>query len=397
MDEKLTFIAEYLGGELSMTGLCEAYGISRKTGYKWIGRYLREGPEGLAERSRAPHRHGGVMAAEVAAAIVAQRRKRPHWGARKLRAVLMGERPEVVWPAASTMGDLLRRQGLVTPRHRRREVAVVRQPFRTVAAANDIWCIDFKGWFRTRDGQRCDPLTLSDAHSRFLLACVIIPPRTDTVRAAVEQVFRRYGMPLAIRSDNGAPFAGPGVGGLSRLAVGWIKAGIALERIEPGQPQQNGRHERMHRTLKNETAKPPAQSAGEQQARFDHFRNDFNTCRPHEALGQKPPAAFYQPSPRPYPERLPEPWYDPSHATRRVRTNGCIKWSGKLVFISETLKGETVGVAETHSGHWIVRFADIDLGIMDCRSKEFHRLRATPRGRSKTIPTPKSVTHVSGL
>ena len=257
----------------------------------------------------------------------------------------MGERPEAVWPAASTMGDLLRAEGLVSARRRRRRVAAPGRPFRAVTAPNDVWCIDFKGWFRTRDGERCDPLTVSDAYSRFLLACVIVPPRTDTVRVAVEQLFKRYGLPLAIRSDNGAPFAGTGAGGLSRLSVGWIKAGIALERIEPGQPQQNGRHERMHRTLKAETAKPPAASAGQQQVRFDRFRQDFNDNRPHEALGQQPPAAFYRPSLRPYPERLDEPWYDAWHAMRRVRTDGSIKWGGDLVFISETLKGELVGIA----------------------------------------------------
>ena len=318
MEEKLVFVADCLRGELPMTALCEDYGISRKTGYKWLGRYREHGPEGLVERSRAPHRHGRSMAPEMAEAIVALRRQRPHWGPRKLRAVLMGERPEAVWPAASTMGDLLRAEGLVVSptapssccraraalpcRHRAQRCVVHRlRAGSAPATANAA------------------PLTVSDAYSRFLLACVIVPPRTDTVRVAVEQLFKRYGLPLAIRSDNGAPFAGTGAGGLSRLSVGWIKAGIALERIEPGQPQQNGRHERMHRTLKAETAKPPAASAGQQQVRFDRFRQDFNDNRPHEALGQQPPAAFYRPSLRPYPERLDEPWYDAWHAMRRVR------------------------------------------------------------------------------
>ena len=225
MDEKLVFVADCLRGELPMAALCGDYGISRKTGYKWLGRYREQGPEGLVERSRAPHRHGRSMAPELAEAIVALRRERPHWGPRKLRAVLMGERPEAVWPAASTMGDLLRAEGLVSSRRRRRRrVAAPGRPFRAVTAPNDVWCIDFKGWFRTRDGERCDPLTVSDAYSRFLLACVIVPPRTDTVRPAVEQLFKRYGLPLAIRSDNGAPFAGTGAGGLSRLSVGWIRA-----------------------------------------------------------------------------------------------------------------------------------------------------------------------------
>ena len=391
MDEKLAFVAACLSRVKPMAALCEEHGISRKTGYKWLGRYRAQGPEGLVERSRAPHVHGRSMAPELAEAIVALRRERPHWGPRKLRAVLMRTRPDAVWPAASTMGDLLRAQGLVSSRRRRRRLAAPAQPFRTASAPNDVWCIDFKGWFRTRDGQRCDPLTVSDAYSRFLLACVIVPPRTEEIRPVVEQLFRRYGLPLAIRSDNGSPFATSGVGGLSRLSVGWIKAGIALERIEPGQPQQNGRHERMHRTLKAETAKPPAATTSQQQARFDRFRQDFNDNRPHEALGQQPPAAFYWPSPRPYPERLDEPWYDPWHAMRRVRADGAIKWGGELVFISETLAGEPVGLAETDTGDWIVRFADIDLGIIDRQTKKLHGFRPRPR------PTQaNAVTHVTG-
>ena len=205
-------------------------------------------------------------------------------------------------------------------------------------------------------------------------------------------------MPLAIRSDNGAPFAGTGAGGLSRLSVGWIKAGIALERIEPGQPQQNGRHERMHRTLKAETAKPPAASAGQQQARFDRFRQDFNDNRPHAR--RRLASSRLRPSTGPRcgltAERLDEPWYDAWHAMRRVRTDGSIKWGGDLVFISETLKGEPVGIAETDSGDWIVRFADIDLGIIDRRTKKLHGFRAARPGRAEAKQTTNAVTHVTG-
>ena len=396
MDEKMSFVVDCLRGELPMVALCEDYGISHKTGYKWLGRYRELGPEGLAERSRAPRRHGRSMAPEVADAIMALRRERPHWGPRKLRAVLMRDRPETVWPAASTMGDLLRAEGLVPSRRRRRRVAAPCRPFHTATAPNDVWCIDFKGWFRTRDGERCDPLTVSDAYSRYLLACVIVPPRTEAVRPILERLFTRHGLPLAMRSDNGAPFAGTGAGGLSRLSVGWAKAGIALERIEPGRPQQNGRHERMHRTLKAETARPPAASPREQQARFDRFRQDYNRNRPHEALGQRPPAALYRPSPRPRPEPPAEPWYDAWHAVRRVRTDGSIKWGGELVFISETLTGETVGVAETDSGDWIVRFADIDLGIIDRRTGKLRRFRAARPGRAEDKQTMNTVTHVTG-
>ena len=396
MDEKMSFIVECLRGELPMVALCEDYGISRKTGYKWLGRYREHGPAGLVERSRAPRRHGRSMAPSVAEAIVALRRERPHWGPRKLRAVLMRERPGIVWPAASTMGDLLRAEGMVSARRRRRRVAAPGRTLRAANGPNAVWCIDFKGWFRTRDGERCDPLTVTDAYSRYLLACVIVPPRTEEVRAAMDRLFERHGLPETIRSDNGPPFAGPGAGGLSRLSVGWLKAGIALERIDPGRPQQNGRHERMHKTLASETARPPAASRACQQERFDRFREDFNANRPHEALGQQPPAAFWQPSPRACPERLEEPWYDAWHAVRRVRRDGSIKWGGDLVFVSEPLAGEPVGIAETESGHWIVRFAGIDLGIIDRRTKKLHGFRAARPGRAEAERTEKTVTHVTG-
>ena len=396
MDEKLSFVAECLRGDLPMVALCADYGISRKTGYKWLGRYRALGPEGLVDRSRAPRRHGRSMAPEVADAIVALRRERPHWGPRKLRAVLMRDRPDIAWPAASTMGDLLRAEGLVGSRRRRRRLAAPGRALRPARGPNEVWCIDFKGWFRTGDGARCDPLTVTDAYSRYLLACEIVPPRTAEVGAAVADLFARHGLPETIRSDNGPPFAGTGAGGLSRLSVGWVKAGIAVERIDPGRPQQNGRHERMHRTLKAETTRPPAASPACQQARFDRFREDFNVNRPHEALGQRPPAAFYAPSPRPCPDRLEEPWYDAFHAVRRVRRDGSIKWGGELVFVSEPLAGEPVGIAETDSGHWIVRFADIDLGIIDRRTKKLHGFRAARPGRAKAERTRNTVTHLSG-
>ena len=257
-----------------------------------------------------------------------------------------------------------------------------------------------QGLFRTRDGTRCDPLTVTDACSRYLLDCRILPPTRASVQPAVDRVFREFGLPLAIRSDNGPPFASGAAAGLSRLAVHWLKLGIALERIDPGAPQQNGRHERMHGTLQAETVRPPAETAAEQQARFDAFRHDFNDNRPHEALGQIPPIRRYHPSPRPFPETIEEPWYDPDHAVRRVRPTGEIKWGGSLVFISEALAGETVGVAETEDGDWIVRFAAVDLGIIDRASKKLRRF-ASPRpcrGRGRATPeqTRKTVNHVSG-
>ncbi len=398
MDEKVSFIAAYLRGEETMTGLCAAFGISRDTGYRLLARYRAEGVAGLKPRSRAPHQHGQAMEEAVREAILALRRERPHWGPRKLLAVLREREVKPDWPAASSIGDLLKREGLSQPRRRRRAAMPQSRPFAVVREPNDLWCIDFKGWFRTLDGQRCDPLTITDADSRFLIECRIVPETTEAVQPVVDQALRELGLPRAIRSDNGTPFAATNsTAGLSRLSVHWLKLGIRPELIEPGCPQQNGRHERMHGTLKKETSSPPAADLAEQQARFDAFRQDFNDNRPHEALGQVPPTRRYRPSPRPYPSRLQEPWYDADHAVRRVRSGGEIKWGGDFVFISEVLAGEPVGIAETQSGDWIVRFFDIDLGIIDRRTKKLRRFAAPRPGRRKAEQTQETVRHVSGL
>ncbi len=381
-EEKLRFVAECLDRVETMTELCERYGISRETGYRLHRRYLEHGPCGLEDLSRAPHCHGRKTAEEIAAAIIALRQQRPHWGAKKLLALLARRRPEVGWPAPSTATGILRRAGLIAPRGRRRRRMPVEQPFQEVAQPNDTWCIDFKGWFRTQDGSRCDPLTVTDAHSRYLLACRIIPPQTAPVQAAVDELFREHGMPLAIRSDNGPPFASVGVAGLSRLAVHWLKLGIRLERIAPAQPQQNGRHERMHRTLKADTSRPPAASLAEQQRRFDAFQHEFNHHRPHEALQQQMPAEHFEPSSRRPPDKVLEPWYDADHQVRRVRPTGEIKWNGELVFISEALAGEPVGIVETESGAGLVRFAGVDLGIIARKTGKLHGFAAArPKSR----------------
>ena len=397
-EETMRFVAACLKNEANMTQRCEAFGISRQWGYELLKRFRAEGPAGLVPLSRAPHRHGRAMPAAVAGSILRLRCEWPSWGPKKLRAVLAEQEPGVNWPAPSTIGDLLRREGLSQPRKRRRTAVPVTQPFAPVHVPNDLWCIDFKGWFRTCDGKRCDPLTLTDADSRFLLACRIVEPTAEGVHPVVERALREHGLPLAIRSDNGPPFASTGAGGLTALAVYWVKLGIRLERTDPGSPQQNGRHERMHGTLKAETAKPPANSAIEQQARFDRFRRDFNQARPHEALGQKTPASRYTPSPRPYPDRIEEPTYEADHAVRRVRTNGTIKWGGELVFVSEALVGEPVGVAETPTGDWIVRFADIQLGYIDRSTKKLRHFAPARPGRRKANheQAENTVNHVSG-
>jgi putative transposase len=373
MDEKLQFVAECLRQEEEMTVLCERYGISRQTGYVWKRRYLAEGPEGLLERSRAPHDHGRATSAELVVRIVEARQRKPHWGPKKLLPTLRAAAPAQDWPSLSTIADILRREGLSKPRRRRRRPLTLDQPFAAVAAANDAWCIDFKGWFRTRDGHRCDPLTVTDAFSRYLLGLRIVDPVTAAVQREMDRLFREHGLPGAIRSDNGSPFAGSGAGGLTRLSARWAKMGIRLERIYPGKPQQNGRHERMHGTLKAEVCTPPAATTLAQQRRFDAFRREFNVERPHEALGQQPPELFYTPSPRPYPDRLEDPCYGSDEAIRQVRSDGEIKWRGTKIFISQAIAGEAVGIREREDGHWLVRFADVPLALIDRRTGKVAR------------------------
>jgi putative transposase len=399
-DQRLKFISQVVHKELPMTAACAAAGISRKTGYKWLRRYDDRGGAGLKTRSRAAHRHGRAMAEEVAQLIIGLRHRRRHWGPRKLKAVLQHNHPELKIPAASTIGDLLRRRGLCQAR-RRRLRAQPGQPFAQVRGPNDLWCADFKGWFRTADGKRCDPLTISDAYSRFLLECRIVAPSYAQVKVLFERAFRRYGYPRTIRTDNGEPFASAGTAGLSRLSTEWLKAGIRIERIERGKPQQNGRHERMHRTLKAETSTPPAANAHQQQARFDRFQRYYNQQRPHAALGQTVPAAHYLPSPRRYRAQWPDPWYDADHEVVRVRSDGAIKWNSELIYISEALAGQLVGIAEIDCDRWLVRFAEVELGTID-RSTA-HKLRRTglgaQRSQSSSISSTdrKSVTHASGL
>ena len=396
MDERVKFMAAWLEGEESRSDLCERYGISRKTGYKWAARYAADPMEGLVDRSHAPQTVPHKIEAGVAAKIIALHRQRPSWGPRKLRATLMRRHPDRSWPAASTIGDLLSREGLVRGRRRRSPPLTRSQSLLPVGQANDTWCMDFKGWFRTTDGRRCDPLTVSDAHTRYLLACQIVAPTGEGVEPQVERLLREHGLPGVIRTDNGPPFASVGAGGLTRLSVSWLKLGIRLERIEPGCPQQNGRHERLHRTLKAETANPPAADPTAQQACFDRFRQVYNEERPHEALGQVPPADIWRPSPRTYPACIEDPAYSPDHAVRRVRSNGEIRWGGDLVFLSDALVGELVGIAETETGDWIVRFIDLDLGIINRRTCKLRRFTAPRPGRREADTPTQSVTHQPG-
>ena len=373
IDEKMRFVLAASEEGAVMAQVCAAFGISRDTGYRLLNRYTAEGIDGLKERSRAPHRHGRAREAELVAEVVALR-QRYGWGPKKLRIKLGERHPEIDLPASSTIGDWLRKRHLVGPRKRRRICPPYSRPFAMADQPNAVWCVDFKGWFRTGDGARCDPLTLSDAMSRYLLHCQAVDrPDHAHVRAVFEAAFCEFGLPWAIRSDNGPPFASTGAGGLSALSLWWIKLGIAPERIEPAKPQQNGRHERMHRTLKHDTARPPAASRAEQQARFDAFRELFNHQRPHEALGFQYPASLYRPSPRSYPCVLREPDYGDDCAVRRVRSNGEIKWKGELIFVSQILVGEPVGLERTARGEWRVRYSNIALGVIDAPRRRLRR------------------------
>jgi putative transposase len=386
MEERMRFIVALLAGRETMSDLCAQFGISRQTGYELRRRFALDGVEGLKDRSRAPHHCRHTTAAATAELLIDLRRAHPRWGPKKLLPTLRKRYPALELPAVSTAGEILKRAGLVTSgRRRRRQIPVV-QPFAAVEQPNDAWCIDFKGWFRTGDGTRCDPLTVTDAFSRYLLVCEIMPERIEPVRTAVDGLFAECGLPSAIRSDNGAPFGGNGPAGLSRLSVHWLKLGIRLERIVPGKPQQNGQHERMHKDLKQDTTRPAAETISAQQRRFDEFRRQYNEERPHEALGQTPPAEHYHRSPRAMPNRIPEPWYDADHQVRRVRPDGAIKWAGQSIFISEALAGEPIGIAETASGHFIVRFAGVDLGLIDWQTQRFRAFGPPQPRRSGRRP-----------
>ena len=366
MEEKLRFIVEYERDEQTMTDLCEAFGIARETGYVWLRRYRAAGVGGLVELNRAAQRHPNQTAGEIEQAVLELRQAHMRWGPRKLKRVLERDQPGRGWPAASTIGALLQREGLVVGRKSRRKTEPYSQPLAHADGCNRVWCCDFKGWFRTGDGERIDPLTISDAYSRYLLRCQAVEKtNTERVRAIFEAAFREYGMPQAIRSDNGAPFASTALAGLSRLAVWWLKLGIVAERIEAGHPEQNGRHERMHRTLKQEVASPPAKDRRRQQHELDRFRQEYNQVRPHEALGMQTPASVYQVSSREYPARVPEPEYPDSMLVRSVKSHGGFRWQKHDVFLSEVLWGERIGLLPRDERWYTVYFAHVPLAQFD--------------------------------
>jgi putative transposase len=369
VDQRLEFIAaarqEPRG---NFTKLCERFGIHRQTGYDLIARYNELGVDALKDRPRAarhcPHKTSG----EVEDLVVEMRKKRPTEGPKKIEERLAKLHPELDLPVRSTIGDILKRRGMIRPRRARIRVPMHPSPLEPCSEPNELWCTDFKGHFALGDGSRCHPLTITDGATRYLITCEgLVAEKAALARAQFERAFLEFGLPSRIRSDNGAPFASKAIGGLSALSVWWIQLGILPERIEPGNPQQNGRHERFHRTLKEHTAQPPAATFAEQQRAFDYFRRDYNEERPHEALGQKPPASVYEPSWRPMRQpRAPE--YGDGFDVRRVALSGTIGAMGKPLYVGHVLAGQPLGLKRTDDDEWDVYYGPLLVGYLLIRN-----------------------------
>jgi putative transposase len=385
MSERIKMILEDVDGlRGSKADLARRYGVSRKTVHKWLQRFQQGSWDGLKDRSRAPHFHPNALRPEVVAWILEVKRQHPFWGAPKLRQKLLDRYGEET-PAESTVTAVLKRHGLSHPLERRRRATPSTQPLGHAEHPNDVWTVDFKGDFALGDGTRCVPLTVCDACSRYFLEIKGYgrAANSEQVQQAFIPIFRQHGLPQAIRNDNGAPFASHGLGGLTRLSVWWVRLGIRLERIEPAHPEQNGRHERAHRTLKEQTASPSAENLAAQQEAFARFAREFNWERPHEALGQKTPASIYQASARSYPERLPAPREYPSDwLPRRVSPCGRTKWNGLLIPVTLALRGQDIAFQPVGDGLWAVYFEHLRLGTFDERKNRIQpATRLHDRGR----------------
>lgn len=370
-------------GKMTMSRLCREHGIERKTGYKFVARHRDHGWQGLVDLARAPHTGPHWTALAIRNAIVQVRQEYPEWGAKKIVAYLGDFEPDTVWPAASTAHEILRRAGLVEPRSRNRRYPHPGRPNEVVPTGpNQLWTADFKGHFRTRDRRYCYPLTVADSYSRYILGCQALRANTlELTWPVFDRLFREYGLPDAILTDNGSPFASTSLARLSKLSVRWVRLGIMPQLIDPGKPQQNGRHERMHRTLKEQACSEPSMNCREHQKQFDRFVVRFNSVRPHESLGQKPPAKLYTPSLRAYPRRIPEIEYPSGLSVRRVRSTGEIKWKGQWFYVSNALAGEPIAFEPVADGIWIVSFGPLDLGYFSERERKLLLDRNRPDGK----------------
>jgi len=380
MEERVKFIMNLLEDSYSMTELCNHYKISRKTGYKWLGRYIQGGIEALKNHSRAPINHPHKISSQVTDAILEIKKRFPKWGARKIRDRL--ERIHPCWqhyPAISTIGLFLKRQGLTSPVKRRNKCSPTEFPLTTGQYSNHVWCADFKGHFKTGNGRRCNPLTISDHFSRYFLCCHHIESNTyDLTKKQFERIFRKYGLPEVIRTDNGSPFSCTGLGGLGRLSYWWIRLGIYPERIEPGHPEQNGRHERMHKTLKDSTASPAANNIVQQQKRFTSFLREYNQYRPHESLQMRTPSECYIRSSRVYPSRLRQIDYPDHMYVRRVQQHGDIIIKDRRIFLTYSLYNEYVGLEQIDDDKSLIWYCNYLLGYLDHREWRITAAQSRP-------------------
>jgi transposase InsO family protein len=374
MSERMEFVLRLRDGE-PMSDLCRGFGISRKTGYKFKERFERLGPAGLYDLPRTPRHIARRISDAIRERLLETRREHPRWGPHKLKAWLTERYAGVAWPSTTTIGEILSRAGLVPKRRRRRGVVPFGMKLRVAEGPNDLWCADYKGQFRLGNGRYCYPLTVTDQVSRYILSCEGFEAIDgERARLVFEDLFARHGLPLAIRTDNGAPFASRGLLGLSRLSAWWLKLGIVPERIAPGKPEQNGRHERMHRTLKAETTRPAGANLLQQQERFDSFVWTFNHERPHEALGQRPPNTVYRPSTRAVKTTAAPLEYPLHDDVRTVARSGHVHLLSRrepAFFLSTALAGERIGIRELDDGRWLLSFATLDLGWFDPASRVF--------------------------
>jgi transposase InsO family protein len=374
MNQRIDFINAWKSQNFTVSELCRRFDISRKTGYKWINRVLEEGRLGLQDRSRRSHHHPNKTPHTLVKALLQYKQQHPSFGPGKVVKRLRKLRPRQPWPAISTVGEIFKQHGLVKPRVKRKRVPPHTEPLRHATHRHSVWSADFKGDFALGNDVRCYPLTLFDNYSRFLIDCHgLYSTSLQPVKQRYEQAFRRYGLPHALRTDNGYPFASCGIGGLSSLSIWLLKLGVMPERIAPGHPEQNPRHERMHRTLKAAAINPAKANLSAQQRAFNRFRCEYNHERPHDALNDRCPGEVFHPPSKPYPERLPMVQYPENHTVRQVRTDGTIKWKGDLIYLASSLAKEPVGLRLIGNDRWQLYYAKLVLGVLDSRSQRIIR------------------------